>query len=402
MTRVRASSCSSRSRSPRVAEPIARPAYAAAGVDVAEGDRAVELLRSRLGGMQSGGRGGGSRGADLLGALSGFAAALPLPAGMREPLLVTSADGVGTKTEIARQLGRLDTIGIDLVAMCADDVACHGARPFSFLDYVAVGRVVPERVAELVGGVAEGCLQAGCTLVGGETAEHPGILAEDAFDLAGFCLGLVERDALLDGTAAVAGDALVGLAASGLHANGFSLVRAVVERHGLDLGRPYADVVEDTLGAAAAAVVRGEESRAMDDSLGEVLLTPTRVYATAVLDLRDALALRGLRLSGIAHITGGGLAGNLPRAVPDSLAVAVDPRAWPVPSIVRVVAHLGGIGEREMRATFNGGIGMVVVVEPGAAAAAIEWLTARGLPAWVIGRVSDLADGGPRYREIPS
>ncbi len=204
-----------------------RNAYAEAGVDVAAGDRAVELLRERIG-----------RTADLLAGSSGFAAALSLPRPSRpgvDALLLAATDGVGTKTEIARRMGRLDTIGQDLVAMCADDVVCHGARPFAFLDYLAVGSVDPERVATIVAGIARACQTIDCELVGGETAEHPGLMDADAFDLAGFCLGVVDRDRLVDGTATQVGDVVIGLASSGLHANGYSLVRALLADRLLDL-----------------------------------------------------------------------------------------------------------------------------------------------------------------------
>ena len=290
----------------------ARSAYAEAGVDVVAGDRAVALIRDDLGRRR---RGGSPALTDLLGGLGGFAAAVPVPAGMREPVLVCATDGVGTKTEIARQLGRRDTIGRDLVAMCADDVACHGARPYLFLDYIAAGRVEPGAIAELVRGVAAGCEEAGCSLVGGETAEHPGLMAADAFDLAGFCVGVAERADLLDGQTAETGDAVIGIASSGLHANGYSLVRALVDRHRLDLGMDFRALVDRTLGSAAAARLEAGEPGAATASLGEVLLTPTRIYARDILELRAALRGHGLRLSGLAHVTGGGLPGNLPRAV---------------------------------------------------------------------------------------
>src|SRR5919198_6202107 len=202
-----------------------RRAYAAAGVDVVAGERAVELTRDAV---------ESTRRPEVIGGLGGFAAAVGLPAGYREPVLVSSTDGVGTKTSIAGSLRRFDTIGRDLVAMCADDVACSGARPLFFLDYIAVGRVAPEDVAELVEGIAAGCREAGCALVGGETAEHPGLIEPGGFDLAGACVGVVERDELLDGTKVRAGDAIIGLAANGLHANGFSLVRTLIEQWQLD------------------------------------------------------------------------------------------------------------------------------------------------------------------------
>ncbi len=375
----------------------ARSAYAEVGVDVAAGERAVELIREELSGRRGG---GGAAMADLLGGLGGFAAAVPIPPGMREPVLVSATDGVGTKTEIARQLGRLGTIGRDLVAMCADDVVCHGARPYLFLDYIAAGRVDPEAIAELVRGVAAGCDEACCSLVGGETAEHPGLMEPDAFDLAGFCVGIVERSDLLDGYTAEVGDAVIGIASSGLHANGYSLVRATVARRGLDLGTPFRDVVAGTLGTAAAAGLLAEEPTVTASTLGDVLLTPTRIYARDVLELRSALGSGGLRLSGLAHVTGGGLPGNLPRAVPAGLGIRVRPDDWPLPAIFRVVAALADLSGPELRATFNAGIGMAAVVEPAAVEVALGWLAERGLPAWKMGEVQRAAELGPgRYEE---
>jgi len=348
----------------------ARAAYAAAGVDVAAGDRAVSLLRDRI-------TIAGAAGVDLLGGLGGFGAALELPPGYARPVLVSATDGVGTKTEIARELGRLDTIGRDLVAMCADDVVCHGARPWLFLDYLAVGKLHPERVADLVTGIATGCADAGAVLVGGETAEHPGVMEPDAFDLAGFCVGVVDRDRLIDGSASRVGDRIVGIESSGLHANGYSLVRATLRDTGTAL--------HDALG---------------DQTLGEALLTPTTIYAPHVLAVIDQLRAGGLRLGGIAHITGGGLPGNLPRAVARDLGVRVDPGAWPVPPVVDRMARLAGLDGIAMRATFNAGIGMALVVEPAAVALVVEIVASRGLDAWDIGSVvTDAAAGPMRYVE---
>ncbi len=349
----------------------ARSAYADAGVDVASGDRAVELLRGRISAA-------GAAGVDLLGGLGGFGAALELPAGYARPVLVSATDGVGTKTEIAREMGRLDTIGRDLVAMCADDVVCHGARPWLFLDYLAVGKLHPERVADLVGGIAAGCADAGAVLVGGETAEHPGLMEVDAFDLAGFCVGIVDRDHLIDGSAARVGDRVVGIASSGLHANGYSLVRAALRHTGTPL--------HEMLG---------------DETLGEALLTPTTIYASHVLAIIDLLAGAGRRLGGIAHVTGGGLPGNLPRAVAHDLGIRVRVGDWPVPEIVAFMTRLAGLDEREMRATFNAGVGMALVVEPAAVSLVVDGLAGRGLEAWDIGSVIRAADAGPmRYTEV--
>jgi phosphoribosylformylglycinamidine cyclo-ligase len=364
-----------------------RTAYAAAGVDVTAGDQAVALLRARIAAA-------GAGGTDLLGGLGGFGAALELPGGYTRPVLVSATDGVGTKTEIARRLGRLDTIGQDLVAMCVDDLVCHGARPLFFLDYLAVGRLVPERVAALVGGIADGCALAGCALVGGETAEHPGLMEPDAFDLAGFAVGIVERDRLLDGRAAAPGDAVIGLASSGLHANGYSLVRRLLADEPLD--GPFQALVVRALGPGAAAALGAADAVA---TTGEVLLRPTRIYAPAVLALREAIEDAGRGLTGVAHVTGGGLPGNLARAVGPALGVRVDPGAWPVPVEMRVLAAIGGLADAEVRATFNAGIGMALVVDPAAAPGALSWLAAAGIDAWRIGAV-EAARAGERYREV--
>lgn len=348
----------------------ARTAYLAAGVDVEAGDRAVALLRDRIAAV-------GAAGTDLLGGLGGFGAALELPQGYARPVLVSATDGVGTKTEIARELGRLDTIGRDLVAMCADDVVCHGARPWLFLDYLALGKLHPERVADLVSGIATGCADAGASLVGGETAEHPGVMDPDAFDLAGFCVGIVEHDRLVDGGLTRPGDTVVGIASSGLHANGYSLVRATLARSGARLHDPF----EGT-------------------TLGDALLTPTTIYAPHVLAIIDELHAQDLRLGGVAHITGGGLPGNLPRGVRHDLGIRVRIGAWPVPPIVARIADLAGLDGPATRATFNAGIGMALMVEPAASTPIIELLAARGLDAWVIGEVIPIDEAGPmRYIE---
>jgi len=322
---------------------MTRTAYAQAGVDVDAGERAVALMRRHAR------------------SLSGeFASIAAVPPGMREPLVVSATDGVGTKTDIARRLGRYDTIGRDLVAMCADDVVCHGAAPSFFLDYVAVGRIVPERVAEIVGGIAAACEELGCDLLGGETAEHPGLMGADEFDLAGFCVGFVERDSLIDGSAARAGDAVIGLASSGLHSNGFSLIRRLVDDGRLPLT--------------------------------DELLTSTRLYAPAVLDLGG--------VHGMAHITGGGLARNLPRAVGATLGVRVDPSTWRQPAIFDDVARAAGMDATEMRATFNCGIGFSVILERDAAESVMGLLESRGVESWRIGEVRPVDElGGSRYVE---
>jgi len=371
--------------------PAARAAYARAGVDVAAGERAVELMRASVASTWR---------PEVLAGLGGFGSAVAIPSGYREPVIVSSTDGVGTKTAIAAAMGRLDTIGIDLVAMCADDVACTGAEPLAFLDYIAIGRLDPERVASLVSGIAEGCRQAGCALTGGETAEHPGLMEPDEFDLAGFCIGVGERSRLLDGSIARAGDVIVGLASSGLHANGYSLVRSLVAEHGLELRDAYAGLLRRVLGDGAADDALAREMHDADATLGDVLLMPTRIYARDLLAMRAALGSAGHAIRGIAHITGGGLPGNVPRALPAALGARLDPAAWPMPSVMRVLGALGGIADAELRATFNAGLGMTVVVAAEAAPAAVELARTRGIPAWIVGEVVDEADiGGRRYVE---
>ena len=368
-----------------------RSAYTASGVDVAAGDRAVDLMRASVASTMR---------PEILGGLGGFGSAFSIPAGYREPVIVSSTDGVGTKTAIAKAMGKLDTIGIDLVAMCADDVVCTGAEPVAFLDYIAIGKLVPERVASLVAGIAEGCRQAGAALVGGETAEHPGLMAPDEFDLAGFAMGVVERSRLLDGTAARAGDAIVGLAASGLHANGYSLVRKIVADHHLELDMPYGGAACRAFGCSLSGAELLVEPGLIDATLGDLLLTPTRIYARDILAIRDELGAAGHELRGVAHITGGGVPGNAPRALPAHLAARVDPASWPMPSVMRLLGALALIDEVQMRATFNGGIGMTLVVPAAAAGPTVEIARARGVPAWVIGDVVEAAAiGGMRYVE---
>ena len=366
----------------------AREAYRAAGVDVEAGERAVALMRDAV---------ASTRRPEVVGGFGGFAGTMEIPAGYRRPLLVASTDGVGTKAALARRTGRLDGLGIDLVAMCADDVACAGAEPLFLLDYVAVGRLVPAEVATIVAGVAAGCRLAGCALLGGETAEHPGVMRPDDLDLAATCVGVVERDDLIDGRAVGTGDVLVGLPSSGLHSNGFSLVRRLVEDAGLDLDAPYAAVLR-----RYAPGVPVEEALA-DAPLADALLVPTRIYARTVLAIRAAVraAGDGLDVHGIAHVTGGGLPGNVPRIVPEGLAVRFDPGRWAMPSVMRLMGALGGLDDVELRATFNGGLGMVLAVPRGAAVeAALATAAEEGMPGVVVGEVVPVAaTGGKRYVE---
>jgi phosphoribosylformylglycinamidine cyclo-ligase len=374
-----------------VTEPLERRAYAAAGVDVTAGETAVDLIRSSV---------ESTRRPEVIDGLGGFAAAFSVPAAMREPVIVASTDGVGTKTAIARAVGRFDTLGIDLVAMCVDDVVCAGAEPIALLDYVAVGRVDPPHVAELVAGVAEGCRIAGCALVGGETAEHPGVLEPDEFDLAGCAIGVVERSLFLDGTAARAGDAIVGLASSGLHANGYSLVRALVAEWDVPFDRPYQEQLRRSLGDDATDEALVAEPANALATIGEVLLAPTRIYARNVLALRSALRADGSDVRGFAHVTGGGLPGNVPRALPAQLGARLDPARWRLPSAMRLIGALGGLDEPELRATFNGGLGMVAIVPADAAERAIAFLGGRDVEAALVGEVVEVeALGGARYVE---
>ncbi len=368
-----------------------RGAYRKAGVDVEAGERAVELMQVHV---------DSTRRPEVVGGLGGFGGAFSIPVGYREPLLIASTDGVGTKTAIAAAVGRFDTIGIDLVAMCADDVVCTGAEPLAFLDYVAVGRLDPVAVAELVGSVAAGCRAAGAALIGGETAEHPGLMGIDEFDLAGCCIGVVERSRVIDGSAVQVGDVILGLLSSGLHANGYSLVRGLIAEWGLDLGSPYQTRLRRSLGDPATDGMLAAAPHEALATLGEVLLTPTTVYARGVLAARAAVTAAGHDLHGVAHITGGGLPGNVPRALPDDLGARLDPTRWPMPSVMRLLGALGGLDDRELRATFNGGLGMVVVLPATAFPIAVETFAAHGLTALVVGEVIDAAaDGGARYLE---
>ena len=367
-----------------------RTAYHRAGVDVDAGDRAVELMRAHV---------DSTRRPEVVGGLGGVGGAFSIPAGYREPLLVASTDGVGTKTAIAAAIGRFDTIGIDLVAMCADDVVCTGAEPLAFLDYVAVGLLDPVGVAELVGSVAAGCRAAGAALVGGETAEHPGLMEADEFDLAGCCIGVVERDRVIDGSAVREGDVILGLASSGLHANGFSLVRSLIAEWDLDLNEPYQARLRRTLGDAATDAALEEAPQETMATLGEIVLTPTRIYARAVLAVRAALADGRHDIHGAAHITGGGLPGNVPRALPEGWAARLDPRRWTVPSVLRLFGALGGLDDEELRATFNGGLGMVLVLPAKAIPIAIRVLAEHDVPATVVGEVIEASPDGSRYLE---
>jgi len=329
--------------------------YADAGVDVDAGDRAVAMMRAAV---------EATHGPRVLGGLGGFAGLWSFdPGRWRDPVLASSADGVGTKLLVAQALGRHDTVGLDLVAMVVDDLVVAGAEPLFLLDYLAVGRLDPGRAAAVVAGVAEGCRLAGCALLGGETAEHPDAMEPDAYDLAGFAVGVVERDRLLGPDRVRAGDALLAMASTGLHANGFSLVRHALARAGVGYERVLPELAVP---------------------IGEVLLTPTRIYAKPVLGLLAA----GVELHALCHVTGGGLPGNLPRSLPPGLAARVDWASWQPPAIFRVVKDLGGVADTEMARSTNLGVGMVGVLPANGAARAIELLAASGVEAWVMGEVA--------------
>ena len=304
----------------------------------------------------------------VMGGIGSFGGMFDLASlGIREPVLVSGTDGVGTKLKIAFAMDRHDTIGIDAVAMCVNDVLAQGAEPLFFLDYVAQGKTRPEVVEAIVAGVAEGCRQAGCALVGGETAEMPGMYADGEYDIAGFTTGVVERSALIDGSKVAVGDVLVGIASTGVHSNGFSLVRKIVADNGLDLHAPFADYAE---GASASA------------TLGEVLLTPTRIYVKQVLEV-----IRNCDVHGVAHITGGGFDENIPRILKDGQGVEIVEGSWEILPVFRFLEKYGKIDHREMFNIFNMGIGMVLAMPEGDAARAIEILAAHGDRATVIGRV---------------
>jgi phosphoribosylformylglycinamidine cyclo-ligase len=329
--------------------------YAAAGVDITAGERAVELIKASV-----------KRTArpEVIGGLGGFAGLFRLGANRyRQPVLATSTDGVGTKIVIARAANRHDTIGIDLVAMVIDDLVVVGAEPLFMTDYIATGKVVPERIAEIVAGISEGCVLAGCALVGGETAEHPGVMDPDDYDLSGAGVGVVEADEMLGPERVRPGDALVAMGSSGLHANGYSLIRHVLfERAGLTLD-------------AAPPELSGRR-------LVEELLEPTRIYA------QDCLALaRALEVHAFAHVTGGGLSGNLSRVLPADATAVVERASWRPPPVFGLIERLGAVTTEQAELTFNRGVGMVAVVAAEAADDAVRFLMARHVPAWILGGV---------------
>ena len=339
--------------------------YASAGVDVEAGDRAVELMKDAVKATHN---------ASVVGGVGGFAGLYDLSAlsSYRKPYLATSTDGVGTKVAIAQALDVHDTIGYDLVGMVVDDIVVCGAKPLFMTDYIATGKVVPERIADIVRGIAGACKAAGTALVGGETAEHPGLLAEHEYDVAGAATGLVEADELLGPDRVREGDVLIGMASSGIHSNGYSLVRKVIDVAGWGLDRQV-----DELGR----------------TLGEELLEPTRVYAADCLDLAAAFPVNGTDgqtghgIRGFSHVTGGGLAANLARVLPQGLEGRVDRSTWQIPAIFSLIGSLGQVPLADLERTLNLGVGMIAIVDPAVADAAVSRLNERGISSWIMGDV---------------
>jgi len=332
--------------------------YKDAGVDIDAGDELVERIKPMV---------ARTRRPEVLAGLGGFGGLFALPPGRyREPVLVSGTDGVGTKLMLAQRLGRHDTIGIDLVAMCVNDVLVQGAEPLFFLDYFACGRLDTGVAADVIAGIAEGCLQSGAALIGGETAEMPDMYPEGEYDLAGFCVGAVEREQMIDGTTISQGHTIIGIASSGPHSNGYSLIRKVLDR-------------------AGDATIEGVPAT-------ERLLTPTRIYVKPVLALLEEVTVHGL-----AHITGGGITENVPRILPDSFDAEIDTASWQPGPVFDFLARAGGIETAEMRRTFNCGVGMVVVVDEDDAERTIEMLEEAGERAWRLGRIV-AGDGKVRYR----
>ena len=327
--------------------------YKAAGVDITAGYKAVELMKKHVARTMPEGK------ADI----GGFGGLFPLDmGGIKDPVLVSGTDGVGTKIKLAFLMDKHDTVGIDCVAMCVNDIVCCGAKPLFFLDYIACGRNFPEKIASIVGGVAEGCVRAGCALIGGETAEHPGLMPEEEYDLAGFAVGVVDRSKVLDNKSMKAGDVMLALSSSGVHSNGFSLVRKVFGIGNCDLTSPVA-----ALGGK---------------SLGETLLTPTKIYVKPVLAL-----LKEVNVKGISHITGGGFYENMPRSIPEGLGVRIRRRDVRVLPVFDLIQKTGNISEHDMFNTFNMGVGMSIVVAREDAARAMEVLKANGEDAYVLGEI---------------
>ena len=328
-------------------------AYAAAGVDIEAGYQGVKMMNRYVQRTLT---------ADVISDLGGFSGLFSLDLhGLEKPVLVSGTDGVGTKQRIAQLMDRHNTVGIDCVAMCVNDIICCGAKPLFFLDYIAIGKNIPEKVVSLVSGVSEGCVRAGCALIGGETAEHPGTMKPDDYDLAGFAVGVVDRDKILDKNKMQPGDVVIALPSSGLHSNGYSLVRKVFDVENADLGQYYGE-----LGCA----------------LGEELLRPTKIYVRPVLAAIEAADIRG-----ISHITGGGFYENIPRCIPDGLCAKIEKKTLRIPPIFPLLSRMGGISERDMFNTFNMGTGMVLVAAKDSADKALAALHSLGQEASVIGEI---------------
>lgn len=328
-------------------------AYAAAGVDIEAGYQGVKMMNRYVQRTLT---------ADVISDLGGFGGLFSLDLhGLEKPVLVSGTDGVGTKQRIAQLMDRHNTVGIDCVAMCVNDIICCGAKPLFFLDYIAIGKNIPEKVVSLVSGVSEGCVRAGCALIGGETAEHPGTMKPDDYDLAGFAVGVVDRDKMLDKNKMQPRDVVIALPSSGLHSNGYSLVRKVFDVENADLGQYYGE-----LGCA----------------LGEELLRPTKIYVRPVLAAIEAADIRG-----ISHITGGGFYENIPRCIPDGLCAKIEKKALRIPPIFPLLSRMGGISERDMFNTFNMGTGMVLVAARDSADKALAALHSLGQEAGVIGEI---------------
>ncbi|GHD02783.1 phosphoribosylformylglycinamidine cyclo-ligase [Zhihengliuella salsuginis] len=339
--------------------------YASAGVDVEAGDRAVELMKDAVKATHN---------ESVLGGFGGFAGLFDASRLLtyKKPLLATSTDGVGTKVAIAQAMDIHHTIGHDLVGMVVDDIVVVGAEPLFMTDYIACGKVVPERIADIVRGIAEACSIAGTALVGGETAEHPGLLGEHEYDVAGAATGVVEGDSVLGPERVAEGDVVIAMASSGIHSNGYSLVRRVINHAGWALDREVSE---------------------LGKTLGEELLVPTKVYAADCLDLVKTLNTDGAApLHGFSHVTGGGLAANLARVLPQGLMATIDRSTWELPAIFRVVGQLGGVPQADLERTLNLGVGMVAIVEASAADAAVARLNERGVASWVMGSVSQATD----------
>ena len=331
--------------------------YAAAGVDITAGYKAVELMKSHI---------ARTRNAGCLDDVGGFGGCFGLNLmGMEEPVLVSGTDGCGTKVKLAQLMDKHDTIGIDAVAMCVNDIICCGARPLFFLDYIACGKNVPEKIAEIVSGVAEGCVQSGAALIGGETAEHPGLMPVEDYDLAGFAVGIVDKKKIIDNTRMAVGDVVIALPSTGIHSNGFSLCR---KAFAIDNNNPELYVPRDELGGKTIA---------------EALLVPTRIYVKSVLALLDA----GVDVKGISHITGGGFYENIPRSIPDGLCAKIDKSAVKVLPIFDLIAQWGNVPERDMYNTYNMGVGMSLVVPADAVETTLSILRENGDDAYVIGEI---------------